>query len=123
MSFAALQYQQARVTTASPVAILVSLYEGAIRALRDAQVHHARGEIAKRGEALSKAHAIVSELELTLDRERAPEMCDELTRLYDFVLRGIGDATASADPSRVNPGIDVLVRLHSAWSEIARRGT
>jgi flagellar protein FliS len=65
----------------------------------------------------------VSELTMTLDHERAPEMAAELTRLYDFVLRAISDATAKADPSLVLPAIDVLDRLRSAWSEIARRGS
>jgi len=122
MSFAALQYQNARVTTASPIAIVVSLYDGAIRFLREAIAHHGRGDIAKRGLSLSRAHAIVSELAITLDHERAPEMAAELTRLYDFVLRCIGDATAKADPSLVLPAIDVLERLRSAWSELAKRG-
>lgn len=123
MSFAALQYQNTRVTTASPVAIVVSLYEGAIRFLREAIAHHERGDIGKRGLSLSRAHAIVSELALTLDHEAAPEMSAELTRLYDYVLGCIGAATAKADPTLVLPAIDVLDRLRSAWSEIARRGT
>lgn len=122
MSFAALQYQNTRVTTGSPLEVVVSLYEGAIRALREATVHHERGEIAKRGLAMSRAHAIVSELSLTLDHERAPELSSDLARLYDFVLRTISEATMKADPMQLVPAIHVLTQLHSAWVEIARRG-
>jgi len=122
MSFAALQYQNTRVTTASPVAIVVSLYDGAIRFLREAITQHEQGQIAKRGVALSKAFAIVSELSISLDHEAAPEMSAELARLYDFVLRSISEATAKADPKPLDGAIRVLDSLRSAWSELAARG-
>lgn len=121
MSFAALQYRQARVTTASPVQIVVSLYEGAIRFLREGIAHQERGDIGKRGVAFSKAHEIVSELAITLDHERAPEMADNLARLYDFVLRTITEATTKNDATLVQPAIDVLEKLATAWREIAAR--
>lgn len=123
MSFAALQYQNTRVTTASPVAIVVSLYDGAIRFLREAITRHEQGDVAKRGVALSKAHAIVSELTISLDHERAPEMSAQLASLYDFVLKCITDATAKADPAPLEGAIRVLTSLRSAWSELAARGT
>jgi flagellar protein FliS len=121
MSFAALQYRQARVTTASPVQIVVSLYEGAIRFLREGIAHHEAGDIGRRGVAFSRAHEIVSELIVTLDHERAPEMAENLARLYDFVLRTIVDATSRNDAKVVEPAIAVLEKLASAWREIATR--
>jgi flagellar protein FliS len=121
MSFAALQYQSARVRTASPVQVVVSLYEGAIRFLREAMVHQEAREIARRGVALSKAHAIVSELRATLDHDRAPEMSQQLDGLYEFVNDRINAATRAGDAALVEPALRVLVSLHGAWLEISRR--
>lgn len=121
MSFAALQYQSARVRTASPVQVVVSLYEGAIRFLREAQTHQDSKEIARRGVALSKAHAIVSELRATLDHERAPELSQQLDGLYDFVIDRINAATRAGDATLVEPAMRVLTSLHGAWLEISRR--
>ena len=72
MSFGINQYRTARVQTASPVGVLVQLYDGAIRFLREAAQHMDEGDIAQKGVKLSKAHRIVSELQATLDRERRP---------------------------------------------------
>jgi len=119
-SFAALQYRRTNLTTASPTQVVVLLYEGAIRFLREGIDEHARGNVDKRGLAFSRAHAIVSELAITLDHERAPELSAELARLYEFVLRRITEATLKNDAAHARPAIDVLCRLHSAWSEIAQ---
>lgn len=121
MSFAALQYQSARVRTASPVQLVVSLYEGALRFLREARAHQEAGDIAQRGVALSRAHAIVSELRATLDHERAPEMSAQLDGLYDFVIDRINTASAAGDASLLEPAVGVLTTLHGAWAELARR--
>jgi flagellar protein FliS len=121
MSFAALQYQSARVSTASPVQVVVSLYEGAIRFLKEALVHEQARDLSRRGMALSRAHAIVSELRATLDHERAPEMSQQLDGLYEFALDRINVAARTGDATQVEPALRVLGSLHSAWSEISRR--
>lgn len=121
MSFAALRYQSARVNTASPVTLVVSLYEGAMRFLREAIVHDRARELGRRGVALSRAHAIVTELKVTLDHERAPELSAQLDGLYDFVLDRIGEATRKGDATLIEPALSVLGNLLAAWTEIAKR--
>lgn len=126
MSFAAAsysiaQYQAARVATVSPVQIVVSLYQGAIRFLREAVRKQEEKDLGGRGHALSRAHAIVCELQVTLDHERAPEMSAQLDRLYDFVLHRISMATLENDANHVLPAVPILETLLSAWLEIARR--
>ncbi len=123
MSFAALQYQSARVRTASPVGVVVSLYEGALRFLRESLVHQADGQLGKRGLSLSRAHAIISELRATLDHEQAPELSAQLESLYEFVIERINAATRAGDATLVEPAIRVLASLHDAWAEIATRST
>lgn len=123
MSFAALQYQSARVSTASPVQIVVSLYDGAIRSLKEALAYDKVREIGRRGAALSRAHALVSELRATLDHERAPEMSRQLEDLYDFVIDRINAAARGGDAIHVEPALQVLTSLHTAWLEISRRTT
>lgn len=121
MSFAALQYQSARVSTASPVQVVVSLYEGALRFLREALALEQARDVARRGVALSRAHAIVSELRATLDHERAPEMSKQLEGLYEFTLDRINVAVRTGDATQVEPALQVLTSLHGAWVEISRR--
>ncbi len=122
MSFALARYQTARVETASPVRVVVDLYRGALRHMATAVACGRDGSPAVRGRALSKAHAIVSELQATLDRSQAPELCDELDRLYDFVVHRINESCIRADPSLLEPAIDVMKTLEGAWTELAERG-
>jgi flagellar protein FliS len=119
MSFGINQYRSARVQTASPVGVLVQLYDGAIRFLREARGHMKESDVANKGIKLSKAHRIVTELQATLDKEKAPDLCDQLDSLYDFVLHQITEANVKNDASMVEPAIEVLQTLRAAWGEIA----
>lgn len=122
MSFAVSQYRSARVNTASPVGIVVHLYDGAVRFLREAIEAQEREDFAQRGTRLGRAHAVVSELLATLDHDHAPELCDQLAGLYDFVIERIGRAAAENDARLVEPAVDVLITLRGAWAEIAQKG-
>lgn len=121
MSFAVAQYQTARVETASPVRIVVQLYDGALRFIRRAQGAMEQKDVRAKGEALRRAHAIVSELQSTLDTSQAPELCAELDRLYEFVLHGLTQASFGSDPAELEPALDVLSQLREAWHELAKQ--
>ena len=121
MSFAVAQYRSARIETASPVRLVVDLYRGALRFMAQAVAMQDAGRPGERGRALSRAHAIVSELQATLDHGRAPELCDELDRLYDFVLHRISAANTQADLTLIAPAMDVMRTLEGAWSELAEK--
>jgi len=78
------KYRAAQIESASPGQILLALYEGCIRFCRTAQVQIEAGDVAGKGQAISRAVAILGELRSTLDHEVAPELCDSLERLYVF---------------------------------------
>lgn len=122
MSFALQKYMAARTTTASPLTILIQLYDGAIRFLRTAQQAIADNDIPARGVALSKAHAIVAELQASLDPKQAPELCQQLGSLYDFVCVEISDANRFNDASKLDGPIKVLGELREGWAELSAAG-
>lgn len=120
MSFAVLQYRDATISTVSPTEIVVKLYDGAIKFLHQAMAFGAQGNIPDRSRTLGRAHAIICELQATLDHEKAPEIAGQLSSLYDFILHRISEATMKNDATLVAPAIDVLMSLRSAWAEIAK---
>lgn len=121
MSFAVAQYRTAKVETAKPIQLVVDLYRGALRFLRQGIAHQQAGEPAKRGIALGRAHAIVSELQATLDHDKAPELCQQLDSLYDFILHRITVANLNAEVESLEAAIEVLTTLEEAWAQIAGR--
>jgi flagellar protein FliS len=119
MSFAMAQYRSNEFHTASPAKIIVAFYDGAIRFMKLAKLALADKNYALKGQHLSRAHAIVSELRAELDHTRSPELCAELERLYTFVLDCITEANFKADGAKLEPAMRVLDQLRSAWAQLA----
>lgn len=119
MSFALQQYRTNEAQTASPARIVVSFYDGALRFLRLAAQALDAKNFALKGNYLSRAHAIVTELRVNLDPSHAPDLVAELDRLYVFVLDCINEANYRADRTKLEPAVRVLEQLRSAWAQIA----
>jgi flagellar protein FliS len=113
-------YQQGQVAASSPLRIVVLLYEGAIRFLRQAQQKFADPGI--RGHALGRAHAIVSELMIALDHERGGEIAERLESLYRYVLDCLIRANVAGDDRALGSALGVLEMLAEGWRGIAHAG-
>ena len=109
------RYGAVKVTTASPANILVMLYDGLLRFLRDGQTAMAAKERGKAGEKLSRANAILSHLLGSLDVEKAPQLCARLQAVYLFCMNVILKANIAQDPTKIDEAIQVLAPLREAW--------
>ncbi len=118
MSFALQKYRSTRTTTVSPLQVLVQLYDGAIRFIRSAEEAIDKKDPAAKGVAISRAHAIVAELQATLDDSQAPELCAQLYSLYDFVLEQLTQANMKNDKDPLAGALNVLEELRAGWSEL-----
>lgn len=121
MSFALNKYRSTRTTTVSPLQVLLQLYDGALRYLRAGAEAIEASDPAARGVALSKAHAIVSELQATLDDSQAPDLCAQLDSLYDFILQQITTANAKRQTKPIDDAMKILIELRAAWTELANQ--
>lgn len=123
---AAASYQRVKVSTSSKGELLLALYEGLFRFLRGAQLCFERGESTRGRELSSKAHAIISELNIALDRSAAPELCDQLGAVYGFCLDRLLQGSSKAEAQPVQDVIRALTPLYEAWQkavpEAARQG-
>ncbi len=109
-------YTQGQVSASNPLRIIVLLYEGAIRFTRQGRDQFEN--TAARGQALGRAHAIVSELQLALDHDSGVEVADGLDRLYRYLLDGLIQANINGDASGLDSVIEVLETLASGWREV-----
>ena len=76
------------VMSASPQALVVMLYDGAIKAIALARAEMLRKDFAAKGEQLSKAIGIIDEgLNASLDLEAGGEIALNLAALYDYMTR------------------------------------
>jgi flagellar protein FliS len=115
---AASAYKEALFENAPPLKIVHLLYEGALRFLAQAEALDPRAEPAQFGERLRRAGRIVSELRLSLDHGRAPELCADLSALYAFVERRIQDALLERTVAPVAEARAILEPLLAAWKAL-----
>lgn len=112
-------YQENKVTTQSNGRLVVMLYEGAIKFLKQAIVEIEAQNWAQKGVFINKAAAIIEELNVTLDMEVGGEVATNLRSLYLFMLRHLTQANFKRDPQMLREVIDLLNDLLGAWKAIA----
>lgn len=111
-------YQTVQVTTTDRGRLLLMMYEGAIKFLRQSKAGLDANDIAKFCRFLSKAQAIIAELMNTLDFEKGGDIARDLDRLYDFMLFYLTEANLHRDGKRIVKVIGLLDTIYSAYKEI-----
>ncbi len=108
-------YLNNQVKTASPEQILVMLYDGAINFCQKARYALVAGDKVGRGEGISRAMAIINELNSTLDFEIGGEIATELDALYGFMTRQLVSANVNNDSKKIATVIELLKDLRETW--------
>ena len=119
MSYASPQaYKEAAILTASPEQLVVMLYDGAIRFLRQGEMAMREGMVAQTNDRLQRAEAIVDELLSTLNME-AGDISVRLQSIYVFSRKLLVEARVERDPAKVAQVVTFLAELREAWAQIA----
>jgi len=113
-------YRQTEIQSRSPLELVVMLYDGALRFTADARDAMVRRDIRARQQHLSRAMAIVSELQSTLDMETGGEVAQHLDKLYGFVRDRLIDASVNQDLQPLDEARRVLTTLREGWLAISR---
>lgn len=109
------QYHNNQVMTASPEQILIMLYDGAIRFVRQAGQAIEDVRPADKSVAIGKAMAIVTEFSNTLNFEAGGAIADDLYRLYDFAIRELSVVNARGDIKRLQGVEQILLNLREGF--------
>jgi len=110
------------VAAASPHAMILMLYDGALMSIREAAQHMAAGRIAERGRAISRAISIIDGgLKASLDLSRGGEIAGWLDQLYDYMNRRLLGVSLRDDAAGLAEVDGLLRELRGAWSEIANK--
>jgi flagellar protein FliS len=115
-------YRQTQVQSRTPLELVVMLYDGALTFLQVARAAIERGDIAARRDATSRALAIVSELQSTLNMDDGGEIAVQLDALYAYANERILQATCDNAVPPLDDAIRVLATLRESWVGIAGAG-
>jgi flagellar protein FliS len=110
------------IASASPHALIVMLYDGALVALLSAKTNIAAGNIAAKGSAISKAISIIDNgLRASLDKNAGGEIAANLDALYDYMSRRLLHANLKNDVTIIDEVHRLLADLRGAWVEIGEK--
>lgn len=108
------------VETATPHRLVTMLFDGARAALLQAGNHLRGDDIQAKGEAISKAIAIIDGgLRASLDLSVGGELARNLHDLYGYMTRRLLQANLHNDLRAIEEVIDLLQQLGSAWASLS----
>ena len=107
-----------QLASASPHRVVLMLLGGAVERLIQAKAAMEQGNVAMKGERVSKALAIIGTLKDSLSMEDGGEVATNLDNLYDFMLRHIIDGSTNNKPENFTEVVDLLREIKSAWEQI-----
>lgn len=111
-------YQETAIATQSRGRLIVLLYDGAIKFMRLAIKALEEGDMAAKGQYLSRAQDVICELNGVLDMEGGGEIAQNLRRLYYFLNRRLWQANAKRDPEMIREVITLMDELSQSWKTI-----
>jgi len=114
-------YRESSVLTASPEQLVVMLYDGAGRFLRQADAALGEGAWEHAHDRLQRGEAIVDELLATLDMDQG-QIAERLQAIYIYCKRCLREARKDREGEKIRLVIRLLGELREAWSHVATAG-
>jgi flagellar protein FliS len=109
-------YRRVDLESAPKTQILERLFERCLVDIAEARAAIEARDVKRKALALDHALRIVVELKASLDVEKAPQLCENLAALYDFVTERL----VSASLTLTLPPLDQATRIMSELAEAFR---
>ena len=114
------EYRKGAVNGASPLQLVVMLYDGSLRFMevgKDAMEHK---DLVRQNTSLQKAQRIITELMACLDMQQGGDIAKNLLSIYSYVLNELVTANMADDPSAIERCMKIMSGLRESWVQIER---
>lgn len=115
-----LSYRETAVRGASPVRLVILLYDQAIDDLRRAHAAQLRGDIEQRAREVDHAILVIGHLQATLDKGQGGEVARNLDLFYDRMRQALVEAQCQQSAAAFEMRISDLMTVRDAWDQIDR---
>ncbi len=109
------------VNSASPMQLILLLYDGAIGSLATAKGQMQDMKFAEKGRLISKAIGIIEGLRSVLDFDKGGDISNNLNDLYEYMKHRLTIANLKNDPEGPAEVIRLLNDLRTAWAKLDER--
>lgn len=113
------EYRRTSANTASPVQLIVMLYDGALKFVEAGRKAMERHDFERQNTEITRAQKIVSELMACLDLKQGGEIAANLFGIYNFALNQLIEANVHDRPGPLENVKRLLSELRDAWVTIA----
>jgi flagellar protein FliS len=111
------KYKNTSIQSASREKLLLMMYEGAIRFVKQAITAAEQKKIADRGTNIGRAYDIILELNNTLDHGVGGEIASNLEQLYMYMTDQLTQGNLSGDPQHLRNCLKILETLYDGWAK------
>ncbi len=118
MNDPARMYRESAVRYASPVGLVVILYEEVIRSLRRAHQATQQKNIEQRCLSLTHAVLVVGHLQAVLDFEKGADVAQNLSNFYNLARRVILESNNKGNADRLISLAGDFSNLAQAWQQV-----
>jgi flagellar protein FliS len=118
---AAQNYLRTRVMTATPEQLQMMLYDGAIRFAESARPALEKKDWESSFNLLSRAQAIITELNSTLKADVAPDLCGRLASLYNYVYKKLIEANVQHTIESLDEALRILRFQRQTWAMLMEK--
>lgn len=113
-------YQKKSDESLTPLQIVVELYKGMLRNIKDAKKAWQAGQLDVMSGHLLKTFDIIEALQLNLDLEKGGEDAAFLNRFYTVVFSALSNVSAKPEPAEEFDAIIAYVQqVHDRWYALA----
>lgn len=109
------------VEAATPHRLIQMLFEGALERIAQAKGAMAQNQIARKGELVGKATAIVGGLQGSLNDKEGGALAANLDGLYDYIIRRLTQANYENNPEYLDECGRLLGEIKTAWDAIGNQ--
>lgn len=116
------KYQETQVMTASPMQLVLMMYDECIQTLERAEAAFAiegPDRIPNINNHILHAEDIITELAVSLDMEKGGEIAKNLHRLYDFMIFYLSQANVKHLLTPVQEVRKMMLELREAWGKVS----
>lgn len=112
------QYQKNLVYSATPIQIVLMLYDGMIGSIEKGKVACSDKNYFELNACFLKAQQLIAELIHSLDMEKGGEIAQHLYNLYEFFYEQIVLVNLTKDVSQIEPSLMMIKELREGWAKI-----
>ena len=109
---------QSGMVDATPHRMITMLLDGALDRVAAARGAIDRQEVARKGELLGSAIAILDSMRASLDYDQGGEIAANLGMLYDYIEGRLVEANSSSDVSLLDEASSLLREIKTGWASI-----